>query len=519
MKKRKESQAAKKLMPDQFLYSRKGPWPQPSPSHPLKCAAEVLNIPPIEELMFNATIGKRYLETQVTYPALAGGYAANNLGWTGPTDERFHEILFDTLCTRYLKPLSAEETAKFKSDLAADNPGFEYDESKNYGAYNFTAMSLIEPLPGTFCAPTQLFYEENPQTEERICRQIVIGEGEDEVAIYPGDSAWGLATIYVLQGAAYHLLFVTHPSLHFPFDSTNAITKSSVPLAHPMFQLLSPHATYSLMLNNSVLESAESVVNNNAQGTRFDPLTGNGYNLKLLFGAGYTGLEESEFAAGYPAFDYMEPQMGFASDYGRWLEDYYKNAFLPMAEAVAAFVLADDNMKEFAQRWGDYNSTYVLGFPSGEKLMVEATLAKALAIYTWNTSIAHGGDHDSFGNFILPVEKCLRIRRAPPKSRDDAEVKAGEIFTGNDLQRAALANEMFFRPWAIQPVLANTYYAFTEPALWAATEQFHTNLKEVAARYPDGKFMPLTPIKDDPISKRDKLYPASARVLPQSIQY
>jgi hypothetical protein len=503
----------KKLMPDQFLYSRKGPWPQPSPSHPLKCAAEVLHMPPIEQTLFNATIGKRYLEAQILYPAVAGGYAARNQDWTGVTDERFHEILFDTLCTRYLKPLTADEITDFKARIAADKPDFEYDESKTYGSYNFTAMNLIEPLPGTYCAAAEMFYEEDSKTEERVCRQIVI----DGLAIYPEDSSWGLAKIYVLQGAAYHLLFVTHPSLHFPFDSTNAITKSSVPMAHPMFQLLSPHASYSLMLNNAVLESAESVVNNNAQGTRFDPLTGNGYNLKLLFGAGYTGLEAGQFGNGYPAFSYMEPQMGFASDYGRWLEDYYTNAFLPLGQAVAKFVLADEGMAEFARRWGEYNSTYVLGFPNGEAMMDEDTLAKALAIYTWNTSVSHGGDHDSFGNFIEPVEKCLRIRRPPPKSRNEKEVSPGEIFTGNDLQRAALANEMFFRPWGIDPLLKDTYYAFTEPSLWGATLQFHENLKAVAARWPDPKFMPLEPIKKDPIAT--DLYPAKARALPQSIQY
>ena len=48
--------------PDQFLYGRKGPWPQPSPSHPLQEAAEVLNIPPIESLVWNGTVGKRLLE-------------------------------------------------------------------------------------------------------------------------------------------------------------------------------------------------------------------------------------------------------------------------------------------------------------------------------------------------------------------------------------------------------------------------------------------------------------------------
>ena len=70
-------------LPDQFLYSREGPWPQPSPSHPLICADEVLNIPPIETLLFNETIGARYLQSQLAYPPLAAQYAADVRDWKG----------------------------------------------------------------------------------------------------------------------------------------------------------------------------------------------------------------------------------------------------------------------------------------------------------------------------------------------------------------------------------------------------------------------------------------------------
>ena len=100
-----------------------------------------------------------------------------------------------------------------------------------------------------------------------------------------------------------------------------------------------------------MLESAESVVNNNAQGTRFDPLTGNAYNLKLLFGAGYTGLADGKYTNGYPAFNYMKPSMyysdpamaeySFDSEYGRWLADYYNSAFLPFAYKIADHILKD----------------------------------------------------------------------------------------------------------------------------------------------------------------------------------
>ncbi len=497
------------LLPDQFLYSRKGPWPQPSPSHPMQCAAEVLNIPPMEDMLFDSAIGARYLETRVGYPPIAGQYAATNLGWTGVTDARFNEIMFTTLYTRYLMPLTDAEKVQLKNRIEQDKPSISFKPDSHYGKYDFTAMNLIDPLPGMYCAGVQMIYEENPSTKARTAIQIIVKHDDGDIAIYPQDSAWGLAKIYVMQGGAYHVLFVVHPALHFPMDSINAITKSSVPMAHPLFQLLFPHTSYSLALDNAVLESAESVVNNNAQGTRFDPLTGNAYNLKLLFGAGYTGLPQAEYGNAYPQYDYLKPQMNFDSDYGRWLKDYYTAAFRPFCNAVARHLLQRDHLLEYVRRWADYNSSHVLGFPDASAIVNEDVLTDSLAIFLWDTTVSHGGDHDNFGNFISIVEKCLRIRRPVPRSRNEPAVKPGEIFTGDDLARAAIANEMFFKPWAIKPNLNETYYAFTEPELWAAAGKFHQDLTTVAAKWADSNFQPLVASEKIPY----------CRTIPQSIQY
>lgn len=476
----------------------------------MQCAPEVLHVPLQETLLYDLKIGLRYLATLHGYQHRAGHYAAENADWTGVCDKRFHEIMFETCYTRNLRPLSDTARAELETRVAEDKPGFGYDPDRRYGSYNFTAMNLLEPLPGTFCAPTRLIYEEDPETKARRCRQIVV----DGVAIYPRDSSWGLAKIYALQGAAYHALFVTHPALHFPFDSVNAITKSAVPMGHPLFQLLFPHTAYSLALDHAVLESAQSLVNNDAHGTRYDPMTANGYNLKLLFGAGYAGLEGGIYDDGYPAFDYMRPQMGFDSDYGRWLEDYYENAILPLCRVVAELVCGHRGLFEYAKRWADYNAVHVLGFPDGKAVKDADVLARALAIFIWDVSVAHGGDHDSFGNFITSVEKCLRIRRPPPARRDEPEVRPRELFTANDLHRASLADEMFFKPWAIEPYLKDTRYAFTDPTLRAAVDKFHDDLEEVAGRWHRPR-MPLHPDPED----NDPLYPAEARVLPQSVQY
>ena len=63
------------LPADHFLYHRKGPWPQPSPTYPMEQAPEILNIPPEESLLWNQAIGSRYFETLNFYPGRAAANA------------------------------------------------------------------------------------------------------------------------------------------------------------------------------------------------------------------------------------------------------------------------------------------------------------------------------------------------------------------------------------------------------------------------------------------------------------
>ncbi|MCT4370091.1 hypothetical protein CLG85_006980 [Yangia mangrovi] len=525
-------------LPDQFLYARKGPWPQPSPSHPLICADEVLNIPPMEELLFNETIGARYLKARVGYPAYAAQYAASMAGWRGVTAERFNQIMTETLFTRFRVEMQDEELEACRAAFAKDDDGPELGKALETGTwtkYDFSAMKKIVPLDGMHVAPTKVYFEEDA-TGRNLCRVIEV----DGLLVRDTDSSFGIAMVYALQGASYHVLFVVHPALHFPMNSVNAITKTALPMNHPIFQMFLPHSAYSLALDNAVLESAESVVNNNAQGTRFDPLTGNAYNLKLLFGAGYAGLTEREGydPRAYPRYNYMKPQMAdsehplFHSFYGTWLARYYEEAFLPFCKIVADYIKdsANDPMMEYTRLWAKYLHTHVHGFPNADQIGEGDTLAKVMAIYMWNASVSHGGDHWSFSNQITAVEKCLRIRRPPPKTRTEAEVDNAKerIFSPNDMQRAALCQYMFFQAWAIEPNLFETRYALPDYGLQQAAKAFTENLSAVNAGLlqrvapstsPDGpsavtNCQPLHPIMDG-----DTTIVPYERTIPQSIQY
>src|SRR4051812_21937262 len=74
------------LPPDMFLYGRKGPWPQPSPAHPLKEAAEVLSVPLVESLVWDVTVGRRLVTDSAGYTGFAAQLTRQDLALPLPSD-------------------------------------------------------------------------------------------------------------------------------------------------------------------------------------------------------------------------------------------------------------------------------------------------------------------------------------------------------------------------------------------------------------------------------------------------
>ena len=444
------------LPPDQFLYERKGPWPQPAPAYPMERPPEVLNIPTSEYATWWEMIGTRLAAAYEVEKFLAPGQAQADLACALPTDAEFVQMMTQTVYGRYLRN-EASGSAYWVSD--------------------FTAMELIDPLPQTYCAPVicRFMLQGNTFTCVSITFLKTATRNED-LMVRPGDKAWNLAKAYACQGAAYHALFVVHPALHFPMDSVNAITKASVPKIHPLFQVLFPHTTYTLTLDNEVLEGKGSIVNDNPPETPYDPLTGKGYNLKQLFGVGYAGYKGLD---AYRPYDYMKPWMDGNTLYGKCLHQYFK-VFFAFAKQIASVIPRTD---PYVKRWADYCSVNVRGFPDGTKIFEADNLARAIAIYLWDVTVAHGADHYSFAYDIQLKDKFLRIRRAPPANVDDGgEVqKVGDIANLDDMTRAELANAIFFKVVSLPPNLIDTTYAFKEPVLQKAVTDFHANLSAADA--------------------------------------
>ncbi|MBT9465348.1 hypothetical protein [Hydrogenophaga sp.] len=492
------------LPADQFLYERRGPWPQPSPSYPLANAPEILNVPPVETMIWTQAIGSRYFQTEIGFPGAAAANAVVGGQLEIPSDAEFVRMMTNSVFARSLRPVAGSNT----------------------WISNFHAMELMEgdTVPGTFVRRVSCVFERN--AGQFSCTRIDVANPTGRpLEVSPSDPAWNLAKAYALQGASYVGMFVVHPALHFPMDTVNAITKTAVPRNHPLFQLLHPHSAYALAVNNAVLETEDGVLSSNPQGTWFDPLTATGLVIKRLFGAGYAGLPNPPGL--YPQYDYMNPWMDGSLPYGHCLRLYF-DAFLGFCETVEKEILGACPNDIYVERWANYISAQLHGFPDGKAIFQPGVLTRALAVYMWDVTVSHAADHYSYTHDVTPAKpptppvvgttlaawKFLRLRVPPPQHLSDgAAVKlVGDVCPPDDLYRAEMTQELFLKPATIYPNLVQTTYAFTSLPLLQAQEKFHADLRLVAAKVAAvmPNFMPLE------VSDTMKDY---SRTISASVQY
>jgi hypothetical protein len=463
---------------DDFLYGRSGPWPQPSPDHPMGEAPEVLHLPEQEEKEFFRHIGLRYEWNRLTYWPKSLAIAVSSQGQPFPSDADFDRMLLGSLMTRFLDPLSDADKIAFAPLLADAGPNV------TFWKYDFSAMACIKPIPGTYVSPTvSLIRQEGSEAS----RTFVAIRCRDVLLTPKNRNAWDLAKAFVLQGASYHILFVVHPALHFPPDTINAITKSSLPKSHPLLQTLLPHCQYSLVLNNAVLEGSASVVNNHAQPTGYDPLTANAnQGLKDLFAAGYEGVPPYQ---AYPKFEWKIFPDSFPSDYGRFQVAYY-HPMRRFTDYVARTILTNDPKDEYIGRWARYVGQWLNGFPTEKEIYDADVLGGAMARFMWDVTVGHGADHLNFVDDIPIVYKYLRIRVPPPTSQHMDAVDPRAIYTCDDTRRAAMCQKMFFAPTTVAK-LADVDYDYGSETLRRAAQTFFADLRETQATLPGRNFMKL----------------------------
>ncbi|MEM6958644.1 MAG: hypothetical protein AAF645_23375 [Myxococcota bacterium] len=430
-----------------------------------------MHVPKAEQRDFNFRIGVRYARQIVTRIPIALWQSFRFRPRSFIEDARFDEAMTTSVYEKFLTP----ELNAYDESVFADYLG---EADTNYYKSDFSAVKAIRPYNLMHVAPTVSLIREKEGKREVIA--IHIGELTVDRTM---TNAWNTAKFFVFQGAAYSTLFTEHPNLHFPFDAINAITKSAVPMEHPLFQLLEPHLRFQLQLNWGVLQSDASVITG-WRPTLYAPFTADmDDGLLELFAAGFAGVPGN---AAYPAYEFRRRPKKVHGDYGVFLDRYY-DVVLQFTRVVADAIPSGD---EYTGQWADYIAHWIPGFPTSGEIFHEGLLGEVLAGIVWNLSIGHAVDHEAFSFDVSPEEKYLRIRLEPPTSADAPPTEAKHVTRWYDRFKMRMAHRIFFEPHTVTRLI-DVKYGFEEPALKSAGRSFIEALRETERTLPVRNFMPL----------------------------
>lgn len=463
----------KELPPSDFLYDRKGPWPQPSPNHPFGEAPGVVHIPFVEWVWWWMMIGSRYVFVWIFLWPLA--FLKALLWWriTPATDLEFEDYFFNSCYAKFLNPDISERLRILFSDYMK--------EDKKYYVCDFIAMKVLKPIAGNHCEPCTVLFE---KTEKSI--KVVSINLKDYCVDETDGDLWSLAKMIALQAAGNHIVLATHPRLHFPMDAINAITKTAVPRDHILFQLIYPHTEFTLKLDEQVLNSPLSVLVNKPW-MLYAPFPADAESIRDLVVVGFYGIKGN---SSYPKYEY--PLMGPSkvySDYGTFHAEYYKVYFKFVKKVVAEI----PNEDMFVSRWADYIKQQLPTFPGADEIWKGDTLTHAIASYLWDVSLGHGADHKTYGE--IPLNKNpLRMRVASPEYKNpNFSLNLNEVVTILDQTRLVLGNSMFFKPTNVSKTV-DAFYGFNLPVLKDAVKEFREDLYKVEDNLKVKNFMPVDEI-------------------------
>jgi hypothetical protein len=476
-----------------YLYKMEGPWPQPNQA--VNLWPTVVHINKKDKRKFFWKISIRYLKNMLLYRFVAKRYARKNPGLIPISDEEFCDFMCNRSYSQFMYKADNEDIEKFL-------PGFEMerlDPSKNYFITDLYLMRNIPTQDGQHIAVTVTLFEQEDRLEMLHFKPMACyvesvpekGQEPTKCTIYPEDgNAWDLAKFYALMGCAYRIVFSHHSTLHFPMDALNAISKTILPKDNLILKLLLPHLEYSLELNLSVQTVYTSPIKNH-QEIAYCGVTGTEDEIAKLFEDAYNGIPGREKA--YPPFFFkMLPESHCMSEYHKFQLKYY-DCILEFVKTVVNHLTPDE--KEDVILWGKYVEPYInlhvkgehkklmehkhFHFPTAEKLRADVEhklLVLLLTKIVWDMSVGHAGDHYDFGMMNFD-QMPMRMRVAPPASRNVPDFDYTELRTQRDVFKHRLEWKMFYLPTVIT-TLKDTDYKFSSPELQKANANFLLALKQ-----------------------------------------
>jgi hypothetical protein len=471
---------------DAYLYQRKGPWPQPSPAHPLGEAPSVVHIPDPEAREWQKLIGNRYLWNIVSYWPEALWDTIQKPHMEEVTDSELNHLANQTIFSRFFFLLRDDYLTV--SDALYEGCFWKWlSEAKADDRFFITDFSLMETcicFPGTYAAPMIGLWKQPAGSASKHI--LAIFQKNTSLVFEPTDGpAWELAKYYLLHGANYRMTLSIHALLHFPMDSVNAITKTALPTHHTVFKLLYPHLQFTLPLNNAVLESPTSPVVNN-QLYPYTAFTGEGEGFRDMLVSGYKGIEGNP---AYPPYDFSNLPPVY-SDYGVFLDRYFY-AFLRFTTQVVDLIPEQEWID--IRLWAHYISEWIPGFPNGKRIVEPGMLAVTLAKVMWDLSVAHAADHYNYGQDININKFPLRLRIPPPASRNIPPFDRKKLVDFWDVFRYRMEMKMFFAPTNVT-LLKDVDYNFGRRELNILQNRFLSDLRETEATMPVKNFIPLNEI-------------------------
>lgn len=438
-----------------YLYGRKGPWPQPCPDHPYGEAPAVLKVPLQEWADWWLHIGLRFV---VLWPALTPWYLLKGIlspGMKPVSDKEFHNYLTNSMMARFITPkLDDMDKNAFKDELKI--PG-------DYFIVDLDPVRVVKPFKDMYVSPTKTLLKKDNESFS----VVAIWMEKTGAVLHPTDGdAWELAKYFVLQGGALCATMVVHPLQHFPMDSVNAITKTALPKEHTLFKLLYAHQRFTLPLEYAVLDFKMSLLHNDAWWKTYAPFPGAYEGIRDLLVEGYNGIRNND---SYPPFTYPRRPPKVFSGYGTYLDAYYETIYRFVDEVVETIPKGDHAVIS----WANYLHQQIPGFPSGKEIFMGKNLTEVVAYYIWDVTVGHTIDHHNYGQ--MDVRKVpLRIRQAPPV-KGAKLMDRRKLQTPIDLMKYQLAMKLFFGPTVITR-LKDVDYGFSTEGLRQSQKKFKAEL-------------------------------------------
>ena len=469
----------KEFKPDDFLYNRQGPWPQPCPEHPFSEAAGVIHVPQEEVLDWWLHIGSRYLRT-LFYVPIAFIRGVFKPGLEEVNDEEFSQLLTRSLFSKFLK----------NNFEASDHEVFgEFIHAENVWVCDFSPVKNFEPFKNLYVSATKVLFKK--EGENFVAVSIYVDATKSLFNPQDGDK-WELAKYFALQSVALCSTLVMHPLVHFPMDSINAITKSALPKNHLIFQLIYPHLRFTLYLEKAVLTFKSSILQSK-WWIPYAPYPGPYESVRKLLAQGYRGIEDNK---NYQPFKYSFTPTIIAGKYGEFQQAYY-SIIKNFVEKI--LVELDESEIFYLAKWGDYIHPWVPGFPTGRELVRDQELlSKTVAFFIYDVSVAHTVDHYNFGR--MNFRKIpLRLRVPPPDHKKEYKLKRSKLTRFWDFGKVEMARRIFYVV-STKTRLIDTIYDFGErnEKLQKYVLEFKENMKSVDERLKEANacFVPLEEIAE-----------------------